>query len=128
MAFDEVADGRFSELLRAFRENGPTGAITIRRWGMINGRHHQAERAHPGVGHKSGFLDDPAETPRYWHPKESRPAGPWPPTAVPAVHLPRANLLDYATAAIASAIKQQLGRAGLDDFSLLSSLTMEVTL
>ena len=38
-----MADGRFSELLRAFRENRPTGAITIRRWGMINGRHSWAD-------------------------------------------------------------------------------------
>ena len=87
-AFDEMSDGRIGELLRALLTKGPSGPITIRRGGMINGRHHQAERAQPGVGHKSGFLDDRAGPPRYWHPKEPRPAGPWPPTAVPAVHFP----------------------------------------
>ena len=38
-AFDEMSNGRFSESLRVFRKNGPSGAITIRLGEMISGRH-----------------------------------------------------------------------------------------
>ena len=74
-AFDEMPDGRIGELLWALREKGPSGPITIRRGEMISGRLRQAERAQTGLGHKSEFLDDQAETRRYWHPTESRPQG-----------------------------------------------------
>ena len=122
-----MPNGRFSELLRASRENGPTGAITIQRWEMTSGRHRQVERAQTGVGHKSGFLDDRAGPPRFWQPKEPRPAGPRLPTAVPVVRFPGQTASITPRRPLHRSSSNNLtswsGRFQLAEFS-----TMEVTL
>ena len=94
---------------------------------MNNGRLRQAERAEAGVEPKFEFLDDRAGTSRFWQPKESKPAGPWPPTAVPAVHFPGQTAPITPRRPLhrssSNKLKSWSGRFQLAEFS-----TMEVTL
>ena len=126
-AFDEMPNGRFSELLRAFREKGRSEPFTIRRGEMTSGRHRQVERSEAGVGPDFEFLDDSAGPPRFWQPKEPRPAGPRLPIAVPVVRFP--GQTDPITPrrplhrSSANKLKSCSGRFQLAEFS-----SMEVTL